>query len=125
MKKITLSLIPLAVIFLGCAAPTQLANLKTPQSPPIVTSLPNNACMTFDGAFGKEAEVCVLAGRYQLEKENSEGVLFRGILPSVYWKNGGEFVLFNGGVWMPKSGDAQPRIYFYHSAGQINGKSVS
>jgi hypothetical protein len=74
--------------------------------------------MTFVGALGKDAEACLMAGTYRLDKENTLGQFFLGDLPSVYWKLGrlDEFVLVKGGVWVPRDTATLPRIFYYPGA---------
>jgi hypothetical protein len=126
MRTLHLSFIgATAALAIGCAGHPQLANLKQRETPAEPVVLPSNICTNFTGAFGKDAEACVLAGTYRIEKENALGQLFRGDLPSVYWKIGDDVTLVHGGIWLPRDSGVAPRIYFYQTAGFIKGKSVA
>ena len=118
MKSIALSAIATLLVFSGCATQPHIENLKPPQSTREPVALTENLCMTFVGAFGKDAEVCLMSGTYRLDKENTLGQFFLGDLPSVYWKLGrlDEFVLVKGGVWVPRNTATLPRIFYYPGA---------
>ena len=124
MKSAVLILVPIFAL-IGCAAPPQLADLKTPQAKAAPVSLASNLCTKISGVLGNEAEVCVLSGSFFLEKENALGQLYLGSQPSVYWKVGDDVVLYQGGIWLPRDGAQAPRVYFYPTGGMIRGKSIA
>lgn len=61
----------------------------------------------------------ILAGSYRPERENDEGVFYRGENRSVVVRglegktSVKRYALMVGGFWMPKAKNAKPKIYFY------------
>jgi hypothetical protein len=99
-------------VFSGCASyesPRDFSNLSKPYK---VATLSEDIEYTFDGSFGR-ASVTLVAGKYKLQFSDPRGKYWIPDHPAVAGKAGdGVYVRF-GGLWIPNSTEAAPRVFYY------------
>ncbi len=122
-KTIALRFLVIALLVGGCATLSPVVKDLTPVEPQTSFFLTDKiSYVTRDGAF----EQGLLPGEYVSYKENALGVFFRGPSPTFWHKhsNRKEILFHDGGVWFPKSPDANPRIYTDLSGTSYTADSV-
>jgi hypothetical protein len=109
--KISLLLtISLQIILTGCASPPETSELVKVKSPRFFTIEKNTHRTLGKGTI----EQGLLLGPYQSTYENNMGTFFQGPALALYQKDlpNGKVWVYAGGVWIPKSRDLKPRLYF-------------
>lgn len=114
----------IAVSLLTACGPV-MTKPESLQSPAVVQCIKLDKALSLSTVRGllKQTWITDLReGIYFAEKEDAEGTYFRG--PSAaYWEHSPDAtnvsVIRDGGVWLPKSPEAEPRLYVYVSVDNV------